>query len=366
MDEVVVTVEYLEQAILDSQDEFSATTTEIEDAERAVAPILDGASKPSSKRKRRKTTKTMKGSSPTTPKLPKPKAKAGVKAPHGIKSTPSKETHFSGRTAPPSLRFSPKGNVKDNRVYVDKVIAQDIIIDGRGQTDNPDLCAIISSYNTDDTKDGKAARKISREIVRSKTEGRRFLVPCKPPSHTKNDEEEAVQQYYLPSEVDAFKMILKILRDTNRTFIRKDEIEDDDVKFGNEFKDDPHRGNEYLRAGTQRYADKFKAYGKKTSEKRELAKMVATGYVKGRGLKAVPGKPNSFGILHHDEVRDYVSRRLHEHAKQTKEKRKQRGENKEEEEEKMEEAQEEQDSNNFDNVIDDERSPKQNKKQKRS
>jgi hypothetical protein len=84
MDEVVVTVEYLEQgkkshhcqrrvykhsllgllpfeAILDSQDEFSATTTEIEDAERAVAPILDGASKPSSKRKRRKTTKTMKG-----------------------------------------------------------------------------------------------------------------------------------------------------------------------------------------------------------------------------------------------------------------------------------------------------------------
>jgi hypothetical protein len=32
----------------------------------------------------------------------------------------------------------------------------------------------------------------------------------------------------------------------------------------------------------------------------------------------------------------------------------------------MEEAQEEQDSNNFDNVIDDERSPKQNKKQKRS
>jgi hypothetical protein len=348
----------------------------------APSVLRDSSKPPPSKKKGKKETKAMKaGSSPKKPKLPKAKAKAGSKSPHGIDSTL--------QTAPPSPRFYVKGG----RSYVDVDEVHmgeggDIIIDGKGKTDNPYLCEIISTYDPNAIKDGKVARKISREIVSEKTKGRRFLVPCKqkPPSHAKNDEKEAVERYDLPKKVAAVKMILKILRDTHRTYIREDEIVDDDVKFGNEFKDDTHAGNEYLRSGTQEYADKFKEYGNKNGKKRDLAAKVAKDYVKGRGLKAVPGKSNRFGILHDDEVRDYVSRRLQDHAEETKKKRKEREEKKKnEEQERMEETKEEQDSDNFDDVSegiaaipawmtfgegeegdDHETSLKQNKKQKRS
>lgn len=253
---------------------------------------------------------------------------------------------------PSSPRFS-KGK-KGNRIYrkQDELQLVDIVLSPPpydfsrpGDAIFRDLVNVIDMDGT--TSDLKKAQRIVNEL----TLGSRFWVPCDPPSHATDQDQEGAQWYYLPTQQDAKDEVQAVIREKHRIFKYHETVRSSYVKVGRQFKTNPRNlrnprnGNERLKKFVLERCEEYHRYGtghtKKTALIRATLDDMRVDNTEVLFVKPVPEtKPKKgkgakwYGVLEEEEEHEVTRGRFDASCSATQKKRKENDANRKAEEKK--------------------------------